>query len=1080
MNFRVDLGRLIHGHLSESELTGQTRKPPARPSTDSFARHVATFTAVAIVVGTAHFLGVGKPGLCKVCGAAEVSGPPSSARVKQSGLRLKAVEPTVLHVDKDGELLQRVLLVVENAGDPVSAELRVRLGSRSWTIALGVIRPGQSEIPFELPRVDKPTRLLLEVVSDGAVASQTELTWEPSRLWEVCLVPISHHDLGYTDTLENVLRFYEAVYDQVLSFCDQTEDFPEEAKFRYTAEGAWSVEHYLRQRPPEVAEKLSHYLHQGRIEIQGLYGNLITNLLGHEEQIRALYPSFAIRRKLGGEIATASTTDIPGLSWGLPTVLAGAGVRYFFAGLATYFEWGRNDIHTFWDEAAILRRGRPDAFWWEGPDGSRVLVYYQGGYGCWSPASYEETLEQLPLVLRELEKQGCPFSVIRFAGYGCYDNTPPSLAPSLLARQWNSRWAYPRLYVATNSMFFKLLEAQCRKQPDVRTFRGEIPETDYVVGATSTARETTLNRLSHVELPVAERWAVVAHRLVGLPLPQEILTEAFNNMLLYDEHTWGMAHPVGRRQDWSWADKARYAYRAAGLGEGVLTGSLRALAEAIARPDDGLYVAVFNPLPFPRSDIVRITDPGPLANSLSDEVTVVFVDLVTGRKSPGQLVRIDTPQAPQMDAASRYGRGQFSPPEQWDVVFFAEDVPAFGWKIYRALVSPPEGATTRSSSPPAEEDPFVLENAFFRLAIDPGTGAVRRLVDKELGREIVDPQSPFGVNQLVVKDIRTSKLATTDRASIAARQVGPVFQSLRIRSQALGCPQVVQEVIVYQQAKRIDFANRLLRDATPMLELYFAFPFLIENPRFALEASNSVIVPFRDQLPGTNSNYYAVQHWVSAADDNLTAVLSPVEAHLVELGGLWPCYVSQAHHGVTAPDFGLPFARPEEMTKGHLFSFVHASNFRTNFPVIQQADLLYRFSVTTLPPGEKLSRQARFGWEVAYPLRAVVVEGQSDGPLKPNQALCRIEPDHVAILALKQAEDGRGFILRLGEMIGQPCQARVDLAGLGMVATQLTNLVEEDLEEIRPAKSVFELPLGAFERVTLRLMPQETPASTAP
>jgi len=84
-----------------------------------------------------------------------------------------------------------------------------------------------------------------------------------------------------------------------------------------------------------------------------------------------------------------------------------------------------------------------------------------------------------------------------------------------------------------------------------------------------------------------------------------------------------------------------------------------------------------------------------------------------------------------------------------------------------------------------------------------------------------------------------------------------------------------------------------------------------------------------DQFPGSNSNYYTVQHWADVSDREVGVTLCPLEAHLVEFGGLWPCYVSQAHHGFTPPDFGRPFVKPEELRNAHLYSFLLASNFRT-------------------------------------------------------------------------------------------------------------------------------------------------------
>ena len=445
---------------------------------------------------------------------------PQADPVAKTAPHILAVEPTPLYLRQDGRLLQVAELALENPGEPVEAELVVQWSDVQIATPLGKLAKGKSTVQGRLPDLDKPAEVELLLLADGKVQHRRPIAWHPGRKWEVCLAPISHHDLGYTDTIENVLRLYERFYDQVLRFCAETDDFPEEAKFRYVVEGAWSLQHFIENRPPEVVEKLGKYLREGRIEVQAFYGNLITHLLGHEEQIRAMYPSFRLKRRFGAAIRTASITDIPGLSWALPTVLAGAGLEGFFAGLPTYFQWGRSDIPGFWDESAILRHGRPDAFWWEGPDGKRILVYYQGGYGCWSPGDYKELSEHLTTILREMEKQGMPFSVVRFGGYGCGDNTPPSLTPSLLVREWNSRWAYPRLYVATNAMFFEKLRKQAENQKDIRTFRGDLPETDYVVGAAATARETTLNRLTHDLLPTAEKWAALAWARAGRRLPR--------------------------------------------------------------------------------------------------------------------------------------------------------------------------------------------------------------------------------------------------------------------------------------------------------------------------------------------------------------------------------------------------------------------------------------------------------------------------------------------------------------------------------------------------------------------------------
>ena len=397
------------------------------------------------------------------------------------------------------------------------------------------------------------------------------------------MIPISHHDIGYTATIEHVLRNYRETYSDVIKFCEETENYPEEAKFRYSVEESWSLQHFIERSDKETRDKLAKYIKEGRIEVQALYAELTTNISSHEELIRLLYPSFRINKEYGGQIKVGSITDIPGLSWGLPTILQGAGVNYFFGGMPTYFEWYNykqryGDIHTFWDEKNILRpHGRPDAFYWKGPDGSKVLVYYQGsygcwspescGYGCWGPASCDQVLNELPGKLNDMDSKGNPFSVMRFAGYGCGDNTKTNILVSNLVKEWNSQWDYPKLIVSTNAMFFEKLEKQCK---DLRTFTGDIPDTDYPVGAISMAKETATNRVTHDRISSAEKIATMSHMLLNSKYPSDDIRDAYNNMMLYDEHCWGMSSTFGDVQDWANREKGFFAYRASGLTELML------------------------------------------------------------------------------------------------------------------------------------------------------------------------------------------------------------------------------------------------------------------------------------------------------------------------------------------------------------------------------------------------------------------------------------------------------------------------------------------------------------------------------
>ncbi|UCE08461.1 MAG: hypothetical protein JSW07_10740, partial [bacterium] len=468
--------------------------------------------------------------------------------------------------------------------ETTEAQLDVKIGAWEQSTTLGKVEKGTSNFNIYVPDINKPTTAEFFLKASGKILDHYKKEWQPQRHWEVFMVPISHHDLGFTDEIENILLKHDGFYDDVLRFCEQTKDFPEESKYRYTAEVAWSIKHFIENRPKEVVEKLKKFIKEGRIETHAFFGNEITGLCGHEELIRLMYPSFRLKREYGITVGVGSVTDVAGLSWGVPTVLAGAGVKYFYGGMpnygvffkedeaAYYLDKDGNDIHQFWDESTVLRHGRqPEAFRWQGANGESVLFYYGGTggvgcYGCWRPESYDDALKNLPAKLKKMEENGCQFSVVRYGTYGCYDNEPPDIRPSLIVREWNSKWAYPKLIIATSSMFFKELEKQCL---DVRVYRGELPHTDYVRGVMSTARETSINRITHDKLVSAEKFAAIASVVSDFPYPSKTIQQAYENMLLYDEHTWGMANPSGTIQDWNWNDKSHFALKAAGLAESI-------------------------------------------------------------------------------------------------------------------------------------------------------------------------------------------------------------------------------------------------------------------------------------------------------------------------------------------------------------------------------------------------------------------------------------------------------------------------------------------------------------------------------
>ena len=171
---------------------------------------------------------------------------------------------------------------------------------------------------------------------------------------------------------------------------------------------------------------------------------------------------------------------------------------------------------------------------------------------------------------------------------------------------------------------------------------------------------------------------------------------------------------------------------------------------------------------------------------------------------------------------------------------------------------------------------------------------------------------------------------------------------------------------------------------------------------------------------------------------------------MVEFGGLWPGYVSQAHHGATPPGYGHDFLRsPAQLDKGHIYSYVMDNNFRTNFEPFQVADLLFRYCLTTHPGDWRAAGSARFGWAAAAPLEPVFIHGPQAGDYPATASFCSLDQPNIQLLTVKAAEDGDGTVLRLAEMEGRETVVVVSLPYLESSGPTALNLVRRMARRFR-------------------------------
>ena len=356
--------------------------------------------------------------------------------------------------------------------------------------------------------------------------------------------------------------------------------------------------------------------------------------------------------------------------------------------------------------------------------------------------------------------------------------------------------------------------------------------------------------------------------------------------------------------------------------------------------------------------------------------------------------------------------------------FIASDLPSVGYRSYRNVVS--AGAFKDAARIAGNE----MENEFYRVVVDPQTGGLKSVFDKEAGRELVDAESEYRLGELVyvsggegtfavhsdLKGLPAPRFSTHRQTATGLKHLnGPVFAELASEARAEKFPKITLRVRLYHGLKRLDLRYELDKEETTAKEaVYVAFPFAfeVEKGGLWLEYPDAVTEPLKDQHASACRDWYSVQRWLAASDGDATVVLSPLDSPLVTLGGLtastWPRQLS--------------------LKRAHVFAYIMNNYWHTNYKASQGGPFVFRFTLTS-HRGAFSKREALVqGWEMFCP--PVARHGQ-DGrrPLLPAAAkeLLTVEPAGLPLLAFKPAEDGAGYILRLWDLAGNGGQAILTL-----------------------------------------------------
>src|ERR1022692_1873660 len=211
-----------------------------------------------------------------------------------------------------------------------------------------------------------------------------------TRHWRVFVINASHLDLGWHD-LPSVIKDRIAGYvDDAVQLCDATKNATAENKYKFTLESSCAVDYYEQHRTADQFRKLIDCMSRGQIEFGALYTPMHTDLCGHEELARSTYYAASIRRRFKIPVRMAILDDV-GESYcmGLAQILARSGVKWFCLGPGCKA-----------NQKGIINKA-PRVFYWDSPDGSRVLCAWTPGR--WTYTRYSEAGFKGSATLRQFE-----------------------------------------------------------------------------------------------------------------------------------------------------------------------------------------------------------------------------------------------------------------------------------------------------------------------------------------------------------------------------------------------------------------------------------------------------------------------------------------------------------------------------------------------------------------------------------------------------------------------------------------------------------------------------------------------------
>lgn len=844
----------------------------------------------------------------------------------------------------------------------------------------------------------------------GAFAQQQKANnMDASKVTDIWVVFKTHFDLGFTDLPENVFARYRGeMMDNALSVINENSTLPNDEHFVWTVPG-WPLYAQILGplQTPERKARIEKAIRDGSIAVHGLPFTMHTESLDYEDLVRGLGYSSNISRTYGQPLTiSAKMTDVPSHSWVLPTLLGNAGIKFLQLGCNPASQYPRV----------------PPLFWWEGPDGSKILCQYTPLYGSEIiPPSNWPCKNYLAMIMTG-------------------DNHGPPNKKEIEGLLAKIAKDLPgvKVHFGVLDDFAKAIFAE---KPALPTIKGDMPDT-WIQGLLSNPQETKLARNIR-PLESALDGLNTQMGIWGIPVGSisTKLAKAYEQSLLYAEHTWGMNAEYGPR--YSYGDEWKKWIAEADAEPVPVNGDYSKLRNSSAHnTKEGSKKKWLHSYDVKRQYIRNTNDI--VGNELS-----THLDLLA------KSVNVEGKRLVVYNPLPWKRSGIVENPWEKGKTFYAEEIASSGYVTYSQNDLKELAVTSDGQS--------VFSTPYFKIAFDLTRGGIASLIEKTTGRELVDQSSKYVVGQFLherfsttevdkwfnsysrikdgwgLNDLGKPGMINAEKAPYLA--FTPNKWQISVSHSSVADIATLTSIATQGFAKKYTLTFTFPRNAAYVDVEWFVdnktpdkqpeggwlcFPFAVKSPNFTVGRLGGPINPVTDIIQGTNRYLMAVNSGVSITQADKSGVgLTPKDSPLISLGepGLWK------------------FALEHTPTVPSVFVNIYNNMWNTNFALWQEGSWSERVRIWPIdkntPTAPNLIQKS---WEARVPLLTGTAEGVA-GTLPAKNTGISVSRTGVLVTAFGENPDGNGTVLRLWEQGGISGNVTVTLPkGVNYVEATPVNL----------------------------------------